>query len=256
MNKIFLIAKRDFKQIVTSPLFFLVAAMATIIWSITYLGALRQFASQGLMASMQGGGPHKQSLFESVFVQHLSIVNLVMIFTLPALTMRLIAEEKKSRSYDLLLTSPISSTQIAVGKYLAGFLACMVLVAISFIYPAGTALIATFSWKTLFALYLGLTLVCALYVASGLFASSLTESAMLAVFMGVVFNLLVWFVGQMGMGSDIQWLANVTEYMSVGQHLMGFVRGTVRTSSLVFFITAICFFIFLSQRVVESARWR
>jgi ABC-2 type transport system permease protein len=96
----------------------------------------------------------------------------------------------------------------------------------------------------------------ALYSASGLFASSLTESAMLAVFMAVVFNLLIWFVGQAGANSDIKWWASVSEYISVGQHLVNFLKGVIKISSLVFFISVTGFFVFLSQRVVESTRWR
>jgi ABC-2 type transport system permease protein len=79
---------------------------------------------------------------------------------------------------------------------------------------------------------------------------------MLAVFMGVVFNLLIWFVGPSGAGSETKWLASFMEYITVGQHMMNFINGSVQVSSLIFFITVIGFFVFLSQRVVESSRWR
>ncbi len=256
MRAILLIARKDFKLIVTSPLFCFVAALCTVVWSLMYLSFLRQFAAQGLMANMQGGGAAAQSLMNSVFVQHISVVNLVLIFTLPAITMRLIAEEKKMRSYDLLLTSPISSTDIAVGKFLAGLGAATALLLISFIYPAGTSLIAKFHWPTLIILYFGIFLITALYAAAGLFASSLTDSAMLAVFMAVVFNLMIWFVGQSGAGSDVKWWATLSEYISVGNHLSNFLKGTLRVSSIVFFTSAVGFFVFLCQRVIESARWR
>jgi ABC-2 type transport system permease protein len=256
MRAILLIARKDFKQTVTSPLFFFISALCTIVWSLMYLSFLRSFAAQGFMAQMQGGGAGHQSLMSTVFVQHISVINLVLIFTVPALTMRLISEEKKSRSYDLLLTSPISSTEIAIGKFLAGLGATTLLLGLSFLYPAGTALIAKFNWATLLVLYFGVFLITALYTASGLFASSLTESAMLAVFMGVVFNLMIWFLGQSGAGSDIKWWAEVSEYLSVGSHLTGFLKGALRISSIVFFTSAIGFFVFLCQRVIESSRWR
>ncbi len=255
MGSIWLIAKKDFKQIVTSPLFFLISALCTIVWSLMYLSFLRSFAGQGMYAKLQGGGEHL-SLMNSVFVQHISVVNLVLIFTLPALTMRLISEEKRMRSYDLLLTSPITSTDIAVGKFLAGLGAASLLLLISFIYPAGTAFIAKFNWATLVVLYFGIFLITALYTACGLFASSLTESAMLSVFMGVVFNLMIWFLGQSGAGSDVKWWASVAEYISVGQHLVNFLKGNLRVSSIVFLLSAASFFVFLCQRVIESARWR
>lgn len=254
MRSIFLIARKDFKQVVTSPLFFFIAALCTIVWTIMYKTFLQQFAEQGMMSMMQGG--HGQSLMTTVFVQHISVVNLVLIFTLPALTMRLLSEEKKMRTYDLLLTAPVSSTDIAVGKFLAGFGIATVLLFVSFLYPAFTSLLAHFDWTTLFVLYLGIWLLTGLYSAAGLFASSLTESAMLAVFMGVVFNLLIWFVGQSGAGSTIHWWASVAAYISVGQHLVNFLKGMIKVSSVVFFVSSAAFFVFLSQRVVESSRWR
>lgn len=249
-----LIAWKDFKQIITSPLFFFISALCTVIWSITYLDFLKKFASQGMMASMQGGsGPN---IIQGVVTPHVSVTNLIFIFTVPALTMYLIAEEKRSRSYDLLLTSPITATQIAIGKYLAGLGATVTLLAVSLLYPLATALISDFSWGMLFSVYAGMFFLTALYSAAGLFASALTSSPMLAVFMGVVFNLLIWFVGPSASGSETKWLSSFMEYITVGQHMMNFINGSVQVSSLVFFVTVIGFFVFLSQRVVESSRWR
>ncbi len=255
MRSILLIAKKDFKQVVTSPLFFVICAFCTIVWTIMYRVFLQQFASQSMMSMMQGSQAG-QSLMNTVFMQHISVVNLVLIFTLPALMMRLISEEKKLHTYDLLLTSPVSSTDIAVGKFLAGFGIATVLLFVSFLYPAFTRILADFNWSTLFVLYFGIWLLTALYSAVGLFASSFTESALLSLFIGVVFNLLIWFAGQSGAGSDIQWVASVSNYISVGQHLVHFLKGMIKISSLVFFVSSTAFFVFLSQRVVESSRWR
>jgi len=254
MRSILIIAWKDFKQSVTSPLFFIVAALCTVIWSITYLGFLRQFAAQGMMAGIQGMGA--PNVVRGVFTPHVSVTNLIFIVTLPALTMRMIAEEKKTRSYDLLLTSPVTATQIVLGKLFAALGAMGCLLALSLLYPVATGLIADFSWSMVFAVYLGMFLISSLYIASGLFASSLTESSMLAVFLGVIFNFLIWFIGPSTSGIEIKWMSDLFEYLSVGQHMMNFVNGSVQTSSLVFFLSAISFFTFLSQRVVESSRWR
>lgn len=254
MRATILIAWKDLKLILTSPLFFFVGALCSVIWTITYIGFLNQFGAQSAMSGMRG--MEAPNIIRMVFTPHISVTNLIFIVTLPALTMRLIAEEKKSRSYDLLLTSPITATQISIGKFLAGLGATACLLLISFLYPVATGMIATFSWSTLGSLYLGLFLISALYTASGLFASSLTDSAMLAVFMGVVFNFLIWFIGPSAAGTDIKWLSSVMDYISIGQHMMNFVNGAIQTSSIVFFVSAITFFVFLTQRVVESSRWR
>jgi ABC-2 type transport system permease protein len=254
MRAVALIAWKDFKQIATSPLFFLMTALSAVIWSLTFKGFLGNFAEQMVSLGMQGR--EAPNIIRSVFTPHVQVTNLIFIVILPTLTMRLISEEKKSRTYDLLLTSPITATEIILGKFLAGLGATTILLLVSFLYPVSMGLVADFSWVMLLTLYLGMFLMSALYTASGLFASTLTESAMLAVFMGVIFNFLIWFIGPSASGTEVKWLAAVMEHMTVGQQMMGFINGSVQISALIFFVTVIGFFLFLSQRVVESSRWR
>jgi ABC-2 type transport system permease protein len=249
------IACRDFKSIVTSPMFFVIASVCSIIWSIRYLQDLFMFAARLSMSSMQGA-PSGMNINYQLFLQHISYVHLIFIFAVPAVTMRLLSEEKKQRTYDLLLTSPVTATDIAVGKFLAGYGAVAVLIAISFVYPAGTAFLAKFSWPTLLSAYLGVLLVSGFYVAVGVFASSLTESAMLSVVLGVLFNLTIWFLGVAQESVDASIWNSILSYLSIGQQFFNFLKGTLRLSSVVFFVSAMTFFVFLSQRVVESARWR
>ncbi|OFZ16944.1 MAG: hypothetical protein A2Z20_09585 [Bdellovibrionales bacterium RBG_16_40_8] len=255
MRVVALIGWKDFKQIVSSPIFFLMAALNAVIWSLTFKGFLTNFAQETMRFGMtgQGGGPN---IIRVVFTPHIQITNLIFIVVLPALTMRLISEEKKLRTYDLLMTSPITAAQIVLGKFFAGLGATTCLLAVSFLYPLGMGLIADFNWPTVMTVYLGMFMMSALYVASGLFASSLTESSMLAVFMGVIFNFLIWFIGPSAAGSDIKWVSSVMEYLTVGQQLMSFISGSIQVSALIFFVTIIGFFVFLSERVIESSRWR
>jgi len=235
-------------------MFFVIASVCSIIWSIRYLQDLFSFAARLQMASM--GGPSGMNINYQLFLQHISNVHLIFIFAIPAVTMRLLSEEKKQRTYDLLLTSPITATDIAVGKFLAGYGAVAVLILLSFVYPMATAALAEFSWPTLLAAYLGILLVSGFYVAVGVFASSLTESAMLSVVLGVLFNLTIWFLGVAQESVDSSLWNSVLSYISIGQQFFNFIKGTIRLSSVLFFLSSITFFVFLCQRVVESARWR
>lgn len=255
MRGICTIAGRDFRSIVTSPIFFVIASICSIIWSIRYLQDLFMFAAKLQMSAMQGA-PSGMNINYQLFLQHISYVHLIFIFAIPAVTMRLLSEEKKQRTYDLLLTSPITATDIAVGKFLGGFGAVFVLILISFAYPAATALLTKFSWATLLSAYLGIILVAGFYVAVGVFASSLTESAMLSVVLGILFNLTIWFLGVAQESVDASVWNSILSYLAIGQQFFNFLKGTIRLSSVVFFLSAISFFVFLSQRVVESARWR
>lgn len=250
MRAVFTIGWKDFKSLATTPMFYLIAAFCTTLWSFTYLRNLFLFAERSFM------GGKGLTLQMTVFLQHISQINLLFIFVIPALTMRLIAEEKKTRTYDLLLTAPITATQISLGKFLAGFLAAFSLILISFLYPLFTLTLAHYSIAPLLTAYLGLILVAAAYVAVGVFASSLTESVVLAVVMGLVFNLALWFVSQGAQTTANPILSAVLQHLSIGEHFLSFIRGSIRVKSLVFLLSCVGLFVFLTQRVVESSRWR
>jgi ABC-2 type transport system permease protein len=243
MRKIFTIAGKDFRSLVTSPMFFLAAGFSALLMSYSYLRTLKEFSEQSMMGGAMGMG-------------HISITNLLFVLIMPAITMRLVAEEKKMRTYDLLLTSPITATDIAVGKSLAAIGAALVLVGISLIYPVLTRTVAEFSMKQLFLAYLGLSLVTCTYVAVGVFASSLTESVLLAVVLGWIFNLCLWFLAQGSSFMDNGKFQAVMDHLSVGRHFANFVQGSLNIGSLVFLVSCVAFFMFLTQRVVESSRWR
>ena len=255
MRGIVTLAKKDFKLLVSSPTYYVVGFLCALIWSYSFLRAFLGFADRaGLPPQMLRNQP--LNIHFSVFIQHISYINIIFLFAIPALTMRLNSEEKKMRTYDLLLTSPITATEIAVGKFLAGLGAALGLVLVSALYPFGTSLVAEFSWAPLWTSYLGLVALTALYVAVGLFASSLTESAMLSMIMGVILNLMLWFVSQGADFSDGETFTAVMEHLAVGQHFFSFLKGTLSVSSIVFFLSGVSLFVFLTQRVVESSRWR
>lgn len=253
MRNILTLAGKDFKNLLFSPMFCFIAALCTVLWSFTYMRNLLLFAesSRG-MFNPEGG----LSLQMTVFLNHISQINLLFIFIVPALTMRLIAEEKKLRTYDLLLTAPITATEIALGKFLGALSVVVVLVALSFLYPLGTRALAEFSMWPLLTAYLGVLLVAATYTAIGVFASSLTESVVLSVVMGLIFNLILWFLSQGAENATGIIMTSFLEHLSIGDHFMSFIRGSVRLKSLVFLLSCTGLFVFLTQRVVESSRWR
>lgn len=253
MRAILTIAWKDLRNLLNSPLFYVISGLCTVLWSYSYIRNILIFAEQ---TRMSFGQESSLNLQRDVFMMHISQINLLFVFVVPALTMRLLAEEKRLRTYDLLLTSPVTATDIALGKFLAGWGAVGTLTLISFLYPLATRLFTAYPMAPLLSAYLGVILVSGAYVAVGLFASSLTESIVLSVVMGLIFNILLWFVSQGAGGESHPTIAAVLEYMSIGQHFLGFILGVIKLKSLVFFASLIGLFVFLTQRVVESSRWR
>lgn len=251
MRSILIVAQKDLRALLQSPIFYVIATFCSILWGLIFVSKFL-FFTQNFMPGQEGN----QNIHGEVFLTHISAINLIFILIIPAITMRLLAEEKKQKTFDLLLTSPIAATEIVLGKYLAGLGAASLLIGISFIFPLLTRIMAEFQWGPLLATYLGLFLISAIYVAIGLFASSLTESVVLSVVMGLIFNLLFWFVGMTAERTEIPYLTSIFEYLSVGQHFMAFAGGAIKLNSFVFLVSCAGFFVFLAQRVVEFARWR
>jgi ABC-2 type transport system permease protein len=256
MNATLAIYKKELRGFVFNPNFILVCALCATVLSWVYpftLEAFRQQSQHPMFAQMQ---TQEGNIHFGVFLKHLSFVNLLLIFVVPVISMRLFAEEKKLRTFDLLLTSPVTSAQIVLGKYLALLSAIFIVMFLGFLYPAMTSLFAKFNWLILLIAFLGIFMVAAVYAAMDLFCSSLTESAIVALVMAVVLNFSIWFVGYGVDAADSGTMRAVFEHIALNSHLTSIVQGTIRTSSLIFFASVIFLFGFLSERVVESARWR
>ncbi len=253
MRGIWVIAKRETKAIYGSVLFYAIGGLCTVLWSVIYMFRVSDFASRSRFAMPGQEGPN---IHFDIFAAHISLVNFIMILAIAAITMRFFAEEKKNRSFDLLLTSPVTSTQIVLGKFVAGFLGAAGFVLLSFLYPVSLAFIAPIDWGPLLTSYFGLLLLVSCYVAIGMFASSLTENLVLAVVMALIFSVGIWFIGSGSDAFESPILTKMFEHLNVSTHFVGYIKGSISIASTVFFLSVIGLYIFLTQRVVESSRWR
>lgn len=183
-------------------------------------------------------------------------LGVVALFVLPALTMRLLAEDRSTRSVELLLTSPITSAQIVLGKFLGAMGFCAVMVAATFYIPAILGWLGEPDTNVMLANYGAFFLLLASYVAIGLFASSLTEHQLVALVLSFSFNLLTWIVGWIGELLDdgpfktgVQWISTVHHMEQLGQ-------GLIHSGDIVYFLSFIAFFLFATTQRVEALRWR
>lgn len=257
MNSAWIIFKKEFRGFYKSPTFYLVAGLMSTVFSWVYPVQLSMFGDLLNNYVMQQGVPKGQlNIHYGVFLRQLSYLNLLMVFVVPALTMKLFSEEKKMKTFDLLLTSPVESLDIVLGKYFAALTAVAGIVFVAFSYPLATATMATISWGPLIIAFIGILFVGAVYASMNLFASSLTENGLVAFVISVILNISIWFVG---IGADVvdsEVARKIFEHISLNGHLSNWVEGTIRTTALVFFLSVIGFFCFLTERVVEATRWR
>lgn len=257
LNGILVIAGKDLRNVFAGPLFWVVSGICAVAWSFLFTFSVQEFVRQSMFQMAQAQGQNEgMNLHFTVVARHISLVNFLMILASAALTMRLFTDEKRNRTYDLLLTAPVTATDIMLGKLFAGVLTCWALVFISALYPMSLAFFGKIDWGPLAASYIGMFLLTACYVAIGMFASSLTQNAVVAVILALIFNVMLWFVGAAADVSDSATTKEIWEHLNVGSHYMNFLKGTFSISGFVFFISVVTLFAFLTQRVVESARWR
>lgn len=251
------IFKKEVLTYFRAPGFFVLAFILCVFFSLLFALSLQQFSQTSQSGMFNPQMPTEAfNIHFAVYINHLSQLNIALLLTVPALTMRLLAEESKLKTMELLMTSPVTSAEIVVGKFLAAMVAVLCLILFAFLYPFSMVFFTKIDWAPLIIAFLGLFLVAGVYVALDLFCSALTESIVLSYVLAALMNIMVWFLGAGVSLADTPSARAVFEHMSIGSHMTSFIVGTIRTDSLVFLVSVIVFFVFLAERAVESRRWR
>ena len=255
MKNSWIIAKRDLGSFFNSPIFYVITTVFLVIYSYIFVNILSFFSMQ----SMQSGQLQQMGIAlninEMVIEPSFQNMAVVLLLIIPIVTMRSFAEEKKSKTFRLLLSSPVHLKEIIWGK----FLACMIVITVM-------VLISSYSIGFLFMIgepdigpvltgYLGILLTAGCYVSIGIFASSLTENQIVAAIITFGFSLFMWVIGW-GAQTANSTTGQVLQYLSVIEHMDRFLKGMIETSDLAYFLSFIIFGLFLCYRTLDSNRWR
>ena len=256
MTYIGVVARKELRSYFMSPVAYVVIAMFLLIVGVlTYLAAVQ--ASTVAMQQMQVKGVIPElHVNELVFRPVFGNLAIILLLLLPMLTMRLFAEERKMRTLELLMTAPVTVSDMVLGKYLAAAVMFGGMVGLTGLTPLMLSLFTDIEWVPLGAAYVGLFLMGALFLAVGLFASALTENQIIAVFVSFGILLLFWMMGWAAEALQGQPIGAVLFYLSIADHFDPFVRGLIDSRDIVYYLTSIVFWIFLTHRVIESQRWR
>ncbi len=232
--------------------FFLVLAGYFFYTNVLYYGIISfQAAQQASNPQVAAQLNPQQMIYRPLF----SVLAIVLLFLVPLLTMRLLAEEKRSGTAELLFTYPITDWAIILGKFSAVLMIYLILLAFTLSYSLALTFVTRLDWGAIGAGYLGLFLLGASALALGLFASSLTENQIVAGVVGFALLLLFWIIGwvqELGAGG----LGKAFQYLSLLDHYDNFTKGIIDTRDLVYCLSFIFFFLFLTKRQLESRRWR
>ncbi|MCS6797543.1 MAG: ABC transporter permease [Myxococcota bacterium] len=184
------------------------------------------------------------------------LVSVMLVVAAPALTMNLIAEEKRTGSIELLLTMPVRDADVIVGKLLGVLGLYVVFLAITFVYPIAVSQFGNLDWGPVWSGYLGLFLQGAAMLSIGLLASSWTDNQVVAFFVGLILNFAFWFADRILPFLPRGLVTSVVEWLSFDRHLTPMTRGVVDTRDVVYFLSLTGFALLLAFRSLESRRWR
>lgn len=181
---------------------------------------------------------------------------LVLLFVVPVLTMRLISEERRSGTIEVLMTAPVTEGQIVIGKYLAAMLFYMALWAPTVVYALVIDRYGELDWGPVAAGYLGVVGIGALFLAVGVFATTLTRSQLVAALITFLILMPLFTFGLLESLTNSATLKEVFGYLDVWQHMDEFGKGIVDTRRLVYYVSASLLLLFLAARSLELKKWR
>jgi gliding motility-associated transport system permease protein len=195
------------------------------------------------------------NLNEFVIAPLLHNLSVVLVILIPVITMRSFAEEKRAGTYELLMTSPLSISEVVAGKFLGvvGFL--VVMLALTAIYPLILLIFGNPEVGVMASGFLGLFLLAIAFAGIGLLTSSLTENQIIAAVSCLVVLLLLYVISWPAETAGAT-LGAVLKQLSLTEHFSEMVKGVIQTKDLVYFASIIILALFLTHRSVESVRWR
>ncbi len=254
MKNALTIYRKELRSYFVSPIAYLLLLMFALIFGFFFWNSLGYFVFIGMESQMRGQ-PMPMNINEQIIRPLLSNISVVGLFFIPMITMRLFAEEKRSGTIELLVTSPVRDIEVILGKWLAAcsLYASMLLVTFlnfGFLFKYGNP-----DWKPLLIGYLGLLLQAGALLAVGTFISTLTKNQIIAGAATFAICLLLWVVGWVGDYETAMW-ATVLSYMSVVTHFESFAKGVLDTKDAVFYVALIFLGLFFTARSMESLRWR
>jgi len=235
MRNTLTIARREFRSYFNSPSAYIVGGLFLAL--VGYLFWSSFFLNQRV--SVRG-------LFQLAYM--------VSVFIIPAITMGLIAEERRTGTLELLITMPVRDSDVVVGKYLGALGLYAVLLALTLPQVFTVASLGPLDWGPVLSGYLGLFLSGAAFLAVGVLASSWATNQLVALVVGLALCVFFWVIGKLLFFMP-QGAASVVQWLSFDFHREALTRGVIDSRNLLFFLSVIALALGLAFRSLESRRW-
>ncbi|MDH5184918.1 MAG: ABC transporter permease subunit [Gammaproteobacteria bacterium] len=248
---IFTLASRELRSLFLSPLAWSILAVVQFLYAYLFMGRLEGFLQIQARLSLMEKAP---DVTELVIIPVFANIATILLLVIPLLTMRLISEERRSRSLSLLLSAPLSMSEIILGKYLGllGFILCLLLLLL--LTPLSLLGSGSLDFGLLFSAWLALLLLAAAFAAAGLFMSSLTQYPTLAAITSFGLLLLLWLFNMAANNVGDDGSTSVLAYLSLLTHYENLIRGVINSADILYYLLFITGFLVLSIRRLDGER--
>jgi gliding motility-associated transport system permease protein len=253
VRNIIALADKELRSYFASPIAYIIIGVFAALFGYFFCVCVAYFLRQSMQAQFGGGG--NMNVNQVVIRNVLQNAAVIILFVMPIITMRTYAEEKRSGTIELLLTSPVTDFQIIVGKFLGALGVYVATILVTVLYVAILFLYGNPEWRPIAVGYLGMLLIGGSFVAWGLFFSSVTRNQIVAAFLTFAFFLMLWVINWIGDSSGPTTQA-ITSYLSITEHLDDFTKGVIDTKHVIYYLSFITFGLFLTAKSVDSERWR
>jgi len=255
MKNIWTITKKELKSFLYSPIAYILTAFFLLVSGFFFYNILAWANDQTMRMMQSGYGMNRININQMLFEPFFNNMTIILMFLLPMLTMRLFADEKKMRTEELLLTSPVRLSAIIIGKYLAALIIYAIILLLTATYAIFVFVYGNPELAPLLTAYLGLFLLGAVFIAIGLFASALTENQVIAAVISFSSIILIWVISWVGESGPGGWRSILT-YLSFFSHFKNMASGVIDTQDIVYYLTFIFLGLYLTRSIFEFRKWR
>ncbi|NOQ81248.1 MAG: ABC transporter permease subunit [Methylophaga sp.] len=245
------LARNELYRLFLSPLAWIILALCQLLLAYLFLTHIDYFVQIQAKISAIPGAP---GVTELIAIPLLSNAATILLLITPLITMRLIAEERRNDSLPLLLSAPLSTHQIVLGKYLGTFSFFLVLLLLISLMPLSLSLGSELDFALLASGLLGLALLIASFTAIGLFLSSLTKQPAIAAMTTFSSLFLLWIIDWAGQTQITAESSNLFSWLSLLRHYQPLLQGEVNSSDIAYYLIIISTFITLTIRRLDSER--
>ena len=253
MGNILTLAQKELRAYFVSPIAYVLLVFFALLFGYFYVSSIN-FMIQLSMGQFGMGGPQIVNINEFMIRPLFGNTAVILLFMLPMLTMRSFAEEKRSGTIELLLTSPLTDFQIIMGKFLGAMALYTLMLSLTLVHIGVLFWYGEPEWAPVLSGYLGLLLMGGSFISIGLAISSMTKNQIVAGVSTFAVLLLFWIINWMGdaSGTTIQ---SVLAYLSILEHFDDFSKGVIDTTHVTYYVSFITLGLFLTAKSMDMARW-